>query len=122
MNTINFSAELVPVTFKRVRTNGKFRYNDPHYSEFKNALGYIAKAAMQDKTPLKGAVKLFADVYQKYEPTALKAGDWDNHAKAICDALNGICYEDDRQIIEGHIRLFKGEPHINIFIEEIHHD
>lgn len=117
MNTINFSADLVPVTFKRVRANGKFRFNDKRYSEFKNALGYIAKAAMQGKTPLKGAVKLFANVYQKYEPTALKAGDWDNHAKAICDALNGICYIDDRQIIDAHIRLFKGEPHIEIELE-----
>lgn len=29
--------------------------------------------------------------------------DWDNLAKSICDALNGIAYEDDRQIVEAHV-------------------
>ena len=119
---INFSADLIPVTFKRVRSNGTRRFNDKNYSEFKIELGYIAKAAMQGRPPLKGALKLSADIYQKFEPTALKAGDWDNHAKAVCDALNGICYLDDRQIVDGHISLFKGKPRICISIEEINHD
>lgn len=30
-------------------------------------------------------------------------GDWDNLSKSVCDALNGIAYRDDRQIIEAHV-------------------
>lgn len=45
-------------------------------------------------------------------------GDWDNHAKAVSDALQGICYVDDKRIVEGHIKLCKGTPHISIEIEE----
>lgn len=41
------------------------------------------------------------------------AGDWENYAKAICDALNGLAYVDDIQIVDGQTvkrRARKGEP------------
>lgn len=74
---------------------------------------------MHGQAPFSGAVKLTATVQKKIAPTALKFGDWDNHAKAICDALNGICYHDDRQITEAHITLHKGDPLIKITLEEV---
>ena len=116
---IKFTAKLEPVPFKRVMTHGKRRYNLPRYVSFKEALGLIAKLAMHGRAPLTGAIKFHADVYKKIIPTALTFGDWDNHAKAICDALNGICYVDDRQIIDGRIRLLRGNPRIDITLEEI---
>lgn len=116
--SIKFTAKLEPVPFKRVRTNGKRHFNDKRYTEFKKGLGYIALKAMDGKAPLEGALRLSVTVSKKIIPTALHYGDWDNHAKAICDALNGICYADDRQIVEAHIKLFKGTPHIEIELEE----
>ncbi len=74
---------------------------------------------MGGQAPLSGAVKLSAEVYKNIVPTALKFGDVDNHLKAILDALNGICYHDDKQITETHIFLFKGDPLIKITIEEL---
>lgn len=74
---------------------------------------------MDGKEPLSGKIKLYAEIYRNIKPESLNFGDWDNHAKAISDALNGICYLDDRQIIDGHVRLFKGEPHISIVLEEL---
>lgn len=52
-------------------------------------------------------------------------GDWDNYAKAACDAVTRaeIIWEDDRQIIDG--RAFKRyaepgeEPHTLILVEQI---
>lgn len=73
---------------------------------------------MQGQEPLTGQIKLYAEIYRNLKPESLNFGDWDNHAKAISDALNGICYLDDRQIVDGHILLFKGEPHIFIELEE----
>lgn len=116
---IKFTAYLEPVPFKRVMTNGKRRFNDSRYSEFKNQLGYIAKQAMKGQAPLAGAIKIQADVYRKYKPESLKFGDADNHLKAVCDALNGIAFEDDRQVIDAVVRLHKGEPHIEIELEEV---
>ena len=30
-------------------------------------------------------------------------GDWDNFAKGACDAINGIAYGDDIQIVDAHV-------------------
>ena len=121
MSTIKFSVPVVPVPFKRVMTNGTRRYNDPRYTNFKNVVGLHARLAMQGQAPLTGAIKLLVKSFTKYNPTSLNSGDWDNHGKAISDALNGICFADDRQVIDGHVLIFKGEPHIEIELEEINY-
>jgi Holliday junction resolvase RusA-like endonuclease len=33
-----------------------------------------------------------------------KKPDWDNIGKIICDALNGMAYEDDKQVTESQMR------------------
>lgn len=105
--------------FARAMTNGKQRFNPPRYREFKDALGLCANLAMRGQAPFTGAIKITVHVYKKIIPTALTFGDWDNHGKAVSDALQGICYLDDKQIVEGHIFLHKGEPHLEIELEEL---
>ena len=119
MAIIKIAAPIVPVTFKRVVPKGGQPFNPAEYREFKAALGYYGLAAMRGNEPFRSPMKITAEIFTKYEPYTLNAGDWDNHAKAISDALNAICYEDDRQIVEGHVYLYKGEPHISIELEEI---
>jgi Holliday junction resolvase RusA-like endonuclease len=47
-------------------------------------------------------------------------GDRDNVAKSIFDALNGILWKDDRQIVDGRTKIWrKGEAGITILVEEI---
>ena len=60
--TVKFSTPIEPVPFKRVLTNGKRRFNDKHYAEFKNALGLIAKAHMRGRPLLSGAIKICIEV------------------------------------------------------------
>lgn len=117
--TIKFSAPIEPVPFPRALSNGKRRFNPPRYSNFKDALGLFARRAMNGQPPFSGAIKINIDVYKKIVPNALNFGDWDNHGKAISDALNGICYIDDRQIIDGHVRLHRGDPLIIVELEEL---
>lgn len=117
--TIRISADLEPVPFKRTLANGRRHFNDPRYSAFKAALGLLARVAMKGREPFTGAVKLTVDVYRHTLPTSLRYGDWDNHGKAVSDALNGICYIDDRQVVEGHVFLHHGDPHITIELEEL---
>ena len=116
---INIRADLEPVPFKRVMTSGKRRFNDSRYTEFKEALGFYAKIAMDAEglAPFSGKIKLQVDIYRNLKPESLKFGDADNHLKAVMDALNGIAFEDDRQVIDAVVRLHKGEPHINIELE-----
>ena len=35
--------------------------------------------------------------------------DWDNISKNICDALNGVAYPDDKQIVDGRVQKFYNE-------------
>lgn len=49
--------------------------------------------------------------------------DWDNLGKSVCDALNGIAYIDDSQIVDIRIRKYicagDEKPHTEIVIEEV---
>ena len=116
---IKIVAPIMPVPFPRPASNGKRRYNPPRYTEFKNALGLFASRAMHGQAPFTGAVKLTAEVYKKIVPTSLRFGDIDNHLKAILDALNGIAFRDDSQVVDAHATKNFGEPKIIIELEEI---
>lgn len=127
--SVNFTAHIEPVPFKRPRF-GKHKnvFDERRYSDFKDALGYFANIAMNGRAPFNGAIKLHADIF-KPKPKKPKVptdfpinksfGDVDNHLKGILDALTGICYLDDRQVVEVSGRKFFGEPHIFIELEEL---
>jgi Holliday junction resolvase RusA-like endonuclease len=54
---------------------------------------------------LGGPVRMFVDVY-----VSGRRGDGSNYLKAAEDALNGIAYDDDRQIVDARVRLHKVAP------------
>lgn len=82
--------------------NRYWRYgpNGVHVSE--EAENYKAgvkwKALHQHMQPMAGNVAVYVNVYR-----AQKRGDLDNYAKVLCDALKGIAYQDDAQIVELHM-------------------
>lgn len=48
-----------------------------------------------------------------------KKPDGDNILKLVADALNGVAYYDDSQIIDMHIdKLYAAQPRIHIILEE----
>lgn len=54
----------------------------------------------------------------KIRPT--KKPDWDNIGKLVCDALNGVAYDDDKCVCEAVVRKFYGcEPRILVRLEDI---
>ncbi len=50
-----------------------------------------------------------------------KKPDADNIAKAVCDALNGIAYHDDAQIVDLFVRkrYTDTEPRVCVYISEV---
>jgi crossover junction endodeoxyribonuclease RusA len=62
----------------------------------------------------KAPVKLWVDIYRPR-----KSGDLDNYLKALLDSLNGLAYEDDRQIIMITARRFddKDNPRAEVRLE-----
>jgi Holliday junction resolvase RusA-like endonuclease len=83
-----------------------------------------------DRAVLDGAVRLTVAFYlprpKKYQkrglPVAcLTAPDWDKLARAVGDALAGVAYHDDRQIVEAVIGKFYADvddaPHATVRVE-----
>lgn len=68
---------------------------------------------------MRGAIGLKAQIYKRQNPTSRNYGDWDNLGKTICDALNGICYDDDSRIVSAQVELFRGAPLVEILLEEV---
>ena len=46
-----------------------------------------------------------------------KKPDWDNVGKIVCDALNGVAYHDDSQVVEAVVRkLYSEKPFVVVEI------
>lgn len=46
--------------------------------------------------------------------------DWDNIGKIVCDALNGVAYYDDCQIVDAQVRKFYSDrPRVEITITKV---
>lgn len=78
------------------------------------AVAYIAdagkEAIRQRVRPLAGNVVVSLTVYRP-----AKRGDLDNTAKVLLDAMNGIAWTDDKQIVELH--LYRNEDKKNPRVE-----
>lgn len=80
--------------------------------DYKEAAGLLALAA--GVVCLEGDVIIAVDVY-RHE----KRGDLDNYLKVLLDALQGVAYRNDSQIIEIRARRFddKKRPRAEVTIE-----
>ena len=54
----------------------------------------------------------------KIRPT--KKPDWDNVGKIISDALNGLAYHDDSQVVSATVeKWYSTEPRVEVELEEV---
>ena len=45
--------------------------------------------------------------------------DWDNLGKAVSDALNGVIYKDDGQVVSAHIKkIYAAVPGVDVLVTE----
>ena len=112
---IEFTVPGKPVPMARPRVTARGTYTPKRCRDYKTAVALAAKAAMNGKKPLEGAVSCWIDLYfeipKSYtcgkhtaaknnviKPTGRNFGDADNIAKSITDAVKGICWNDDSQI------------------------
>ena len=94
-----------------------------------------AAASMNGSTPMKGPLELKMQIFmpipvsysrkkaqgcreQSMVPT--KTPDWENIAKSVCDAFNGIVWDDDCQIVDAHVtKRFGEEPCVICIVTEL---
>jgi Holliday junction resolvase RusA-like endonuclease len=119
---VTFMVDGTPVAKGRPRfaKRGKFvqTYTPQKTKDYESLVMDAASAAMGVTEPLTTPIKVFIHIRmpipasfskkmrqdcieQRIRPT--KKPDWDNIAKAITDACNGIVYVDDCQIVDAHV-------------------
>ena len=99
MERIRILVQAEPVPLARARFSGRHCYQPKRNREFREVVQQAARSAMGNRPPLQGEVTATVKLYRRYRPTTRSYGDVDNHLKAIFDGLNGIAFEDDRQVV-----------------------
>jgi Holliday junction resolvase RusA-like endonuclease len=110
-------------------------YTDAKTASYEDQIRFYALKAMGDSKVIEGAVRVFVSIrmavpksYSQKRREAclngldkpLKKPDWDNVAKSICDAMNGIIYVDDTQIVEAHItKQYAQQAEVVVLVQEV---
>ena len=110
-------------------------YTDKKTANYEELVKFHANTAMVDLDPLKGAVAVYIYIklavpksYSKKRTEACLSGlerptkkpDWDNVAKSICDAMNGIVYMDDTQIVDAHVtKVYATNAGVDVGVKQI---
>ena len=99
--------EPTPQVRPRVSLESRCVYEPKHMKAYKSVISAQARIVMGAQPIMTGAVVMILKFYRKYKATSRRYGDFDNLAKAVCDALNGIVYADDSQIVSCRIEKYK---------------
>lgn len=135
---MTFSVEGYPVSKGRPRfaRRGAFvkTYTDARTLKWEDQVKKRAMEAMGSSEPLETPVSLCLyfrlPIPRSYSKSRTKDAldgflrpskkpDWDNLGKAISDALNGVVFKDDAQVVSAHIKkTYAMHPGVDIFVSE----
>lgn len=81
---------------------------------YKDEVGWLAKQAGIEH--LDGSVVLYVDIYRPR-----RSGDLDNWLKVLLDALQGVAYEDDTEVVELHARRLddRNDPRVEVEVRAV---
>ena len=133
--TFTVDGDPVPKGRPRFARRGQFvqTYTDAKTIDYETQVAMRARHAIGSTKPLEGALSVFLYMrytvpasYSKKRKEACLRGveypkriDIDNVYKSITDAMNGIVYLDDSQIVEAHIKkVYAEESGANIMVQE----
>lgn len=120
---ISFFVPGKPIAFSRAGSNGTHRFTPEPQRQYMQAIAWTAKSVPGAKLlagPLRLTVRAtFADCKRNGQWKQTKP-DADNLAKIQADALNGILYHDDAQIVEIIAQKKFGLPEgVTVTVEQI---
>ena len=139
MMQIHFQVEGDPRGKGRPRFGrfGKFTrvYTDKQTTDYEAVIKSYAAHAMGSSDPLETAVSVFLYVrlavpqsYSKKRTEACLSGlekpckkpDIDNIAKTYLDAMNGVIFKDDTQVVDLHVKkVYSAFAGVNVMVMEV---
>ena len=121
MLTLKLTIPIEPLPQPRPRFSYGRCYQPARIVEYKAEIAKAARLAMKDSEPMTGELSAVIRLYRKYKRCSRRFGDFDNLAKAITDACNGIVFTDDSQIVRCSIEKFtdKEKPRVEVEIQEL---
>lgn len=134
---IVFTVDGAPVGWQRAGTN---RYSGRHYTqertrETERMIAYVYQAAahgfrFKERTPVSLTVLAYYPIPKSVsratrarmiarEILPVVKPDWDNVGKLVSDALNGVAYGDDKEIVAATvIKMYSDRPRMRIVLED----
>ena len=117
LKRISFEVLTEPVPLARPRVTKKGTFLPPRSRAYRAVIQQAAQVAMNHFEPMTGALFCNLEFYRKFKDTARNYGDADNHLKAILDALNGIVYLDDAQIVDISVKKRQDKAEQRIVVD-----
>ena len=113
---VSFFVDGNPVPKQSYRAVKGGGYTDPRVKAWANTVAQVAKIHMMGKDMFIGNISI---ELQFFLPTKRRK-DWDNLAKNVMDAMNGIVYKDDSQVTMATIEKAydKNEPGVYVLVVE----
>ena len=118
MDTVTFILPYPPSVNRSTRNGERRPYTPPDVKAYKLECGYRARLQASADMPYSGNVHV---VYRFYRPR--RSGDTSNRVKVLEDALNGIAWIDDKQVVSFCAARYddKRQPRVEVEVTEVDH-
>ena len=114
MTAVSFTVEGPPLTWKRTNTHAGVRLTPKEQRAYQALVRRVGEMNRPAGWPMQARYRLCVVVYRKAD-----AGDFDNFAKNVADALQGALYDNDRRIKDGRciLEIDRKRPRVEVTVE-----
>jgi len=113
---VEFTVEGPPLTWKRTNAYAGKRITPKAQRAYQALVRHVATLHRPAGWPMEARYRLHVVAFR-----ARDAGDWDNYAKNVSDALQGALYFDDRRIVDGRctLEIDRERPRVEVTVEAL---
>lgn len=122
---MKITIETNPVPLARPRFSNNRAYLPKRSRDYRELIQAATVLQLpKDFSPCEDEIVCRLKFYHKYKRSARISGDIDNHIKAVFDALQGILFKDDSQIVSCRADKYtdKKNPRVEIEIKKAAND